>query len=152
MVEKKKITREWLEGLGITDIDSNGQIWKGQFPMKYSKIWARHKYGKDKFYYCINVYDKDYYQEQMIKWKEGKLKQRPTGVKPYLVHRIIWAWFYGETPEHGYDVCHKDDDPTNNSIDNLQVLSHGDNIRNRKIAGSRWTNYYTVNGLVKDND
>ena len=88
----------------------------------------------------------------MVKFKNGELKNRPAGIKMMLVARAVYAWFHGETPDNK-DICHKDDNPDNNHIDNLEALSHGENIRNRKIKGAcKYRNYYTVNGLVKENE
>ena len=49
-----------------------------------------------------------------------------------LVHRAVYAWFNGETPDN-MDVCHKDDDVENNCIDNLKADTHGNNIRERRV-------------------
>ena len=54
-------------------------------------------------------------------WKEGK-------VKDALVARLVALTFLGE-PEEGYTVNHKDGNRFNNSLDNLEWLSRGDNIR-----------------------
>lgn len=45
----------------------------------------------------------------------------------YQWHRVIWFYFNGEIPE-GLEVNHKDEDKTNNSIDNLELLTHFENI------------------------
>jgi len=46
--------------------------------------------------------------------------------------RIIYAYFCGEVPE-GYHVDHKDNNPNNNSIWNLQILTPSDNNRKKKL-------------------
>lgn len=43
------------------------------------------------------------------------------------VHQIIWEAFNGEIPE-GYEVDHKDNNRLNNALDNLQLLTHADNV------------------------
>lgn len=52
--------------------------------------------------------------------------------KKFLVHRVVWECFNGEIPE-GMDVDHIDGDPSNNALDNLQILSHSDNLKKRNI-------------------
>ena len=42
--------------------------------------------------------------------------------KPIRLHRYIWSKYNGDIPK-GYDIHHKDHDKTNNSIDNLEILS-----------------------------
>lgn len=133
-MKKLKVTRQQLEKLGFTRCDENGQLWKGDYKQTYNQVWARHKYGNDKYYWVFSYYDADYYAQQMIKFKNGELKNRPTGIRLMLVHRAVYAWFNGETPET-MDVCHIDDDVDNNCINNLKADTHGNNIRARKVAG-----------------
>ena len=47
---------------------------------------------------------------------------------PMLVHRLVWIAFNGPVSKP-YVVHHKDDIRSNNSLSNLQLLTHGDNIR-----------------------
>ena len=70
-MKKLKITREQLEKLGFTRCDENGQLWKGDYKQTYNQVWARHKYGKDKYYWVFSYYDADLYAQQMIKFKNG---------------------------------------------------------------------------------
>lgn len=51
----------------------------------------------------------------------------------YLVHRLIWKMHYGKDPDDTID--HIDRDPSNNSIDNLRVVSHSVNMHNRRAKG-----------------
>lgn len=43
------------------------------------------------------------------------------------VHRVIWIAVNGEIP-NGYEVNHIDEDKSNNSISNLNLLTHKENI------------------------
>lgn len=52
--------------------------------------------------------------------------------KKILVHRGVWEAFNGEIPE-GMDVDHIDNNPANNALSNLQLLSHSDNLKKREI-------------------
>lgn len=132
-MKKQKITKEFLQKIGFTYCDpETGQLYKGDYKQTYNKVWARKKWGKDKYYWVFSYYDADYYAEQMVKFKAGKLKSKPTGVRLMLVHRAVWAWFKGETPDD-MDVCHIEDDVDDNCIDHLTIMSHGDNIRARKV-------------------
>lgn len=57
----------------------------------------------------------------------------------FAFHRVIWFYFNGEIPE-GLEVNHKDEDKTNNSLDNLELLTHPENInygtRNQRAGAS----------------
>lgn len=47
-------------------------------------------------------------------------------VKPTLVHRMVMAAFCGKST---LEVNHKDGDKGNNSVENLEYVSHSENIR-----------------------
>jgi hypothetical protein len=42
--------------------------------------------------------------------------------------RYLWRQHFGEIPE-GMEVDHKNDDPTDDRIENYQLLPHGPNVR-----------------------
>lgn len=50
------------------------------------------------------------------------------------VHRLVYCAFVGKIPD-GYDVDHKDFDRQNNSVSNLCLMTHGDNVRKTCVAG-----------------
>lgn len=56
--------------------------------------------------------------------------------KKISAHRLVWMAFNGEIPLT-LEVDHLDDNPTNNRLDNLQLLSHSDNNRKRR-GGWKW--------------
>ena len=60
--------------------------------------------------------------------------------KRILWHRLVYEFFNDKIPE-GMDVDHKDNNPTNNKIDNLQLLSHKDNSRFRKKSKANKSGY-----------
>lgn len=53
------------------------------------------------------------------------------------IHRVIWVAVNGEIPK-GYEVNHIDENPSNNCIDNLNLLTHQENMnwgtRNERIG------------------
>ena len=91
------------------------------------------------------LYDPECYQYQKAEHAKNPNKYKiPNGQKLILVHRIIYAWFNGSTPAD-LDIAHKDDNSFNNSIDNLEAISHGENIAKR--AGFK--NQYQVINAYK---
>jgi len=46
---------------------------------------------------------------------------------PIYLHRTVWESVYGSIPK-GFDIHHKDFDKSNNSIDNLEMLSTKDHL------------------------
>jgi len=49
--------------------------------------------------------------------------------KRYLLHRLIWAWHHGQPCGV---IDHRDQDPTNNRIDNLQDITTAHNNRRKR--------------------
>jgi Mor family transcriptional regulator len=47
--------------------------------------------------------------------------------KQLYVHRLVWETFVGEIPE-GYEIDHIDNNPHNNNLSNLQLLSRTENV------------------------
>lgn len=61
--------------------------------------------------------------------------------KKFLVHRMVWEAFNGPIPEN-VDIDHIDGDQSNNSLNNLRILSHSENLKKRNVDYS-----YTVNNF-----
>lgn len=55
--------------------------------------------------------------------------------KHFLVHRVVWESFNGAIKE-GCDIHHIDGNPENNALDNLQMITHRENLRKREIDWS----------------
>ena len=49
--------------------------------------------------------------------------------KRYKAHRLIWLWHYGSLPD---EIDHKDNNPSNNNIENLRAATHSMNMRNSR--------------------
>lgn len=46
-----------------------------------------------------------------------------------LLHRKIWEEYYGQKIPPGYIIHHKDENPKNNAISNLQLMTAEDHIK-----------------------
>ena len=53
-------------------------------------------------------------------WKDGKPNMR-------TVHSVVWEAFNGPVLE-GYEINHMDENPSNNRLDNLNLLTHKQNM------------------------
>ena len=60
-------------------------------------------------------------------WPSGNYRKRGTGA----LHVEIWRASYGAIPD-GYLVHHRDGNPLNNEVDNLQLVTH------REHAAIHW--------------
>lgn len=50
--------------------------------------------------------------------------------KNRAAHQVIWEFVNGEIP-HRMEIDHIDGDPSNNRIDNLRLVTHGQNMQNQ---------------------
>jgi hypothetical protein len=67
----------------------------------------------------------------------------------YHVHKIVWELHYGELPA-GSMIDHIDG-TTSNRIENLRLVSHAENMRNRKKAKNHHTLVTGVNKVSNPN-
>lgn len=58
---------------------------------------------------------------------------RTSGKDKLLLHRQIWQDVHGPIP-HGFIVHHKDEDKTNNSVDNLELKEKGAHTRHHCLG------------------
>jgi len=67
-----------------------------------------------------------------------------------LVHRFVWEYFKGPIPD-GLTVDHLDEDKTNNKINNLLLLTRGENSRkgNRLLSDEEILELNSLLGIVE---
>lgn len=101
---------------------------------------------------------------------KGYMRCRVKDKSSVLVHRIIWETFNGDIPD-GMQIDHKDNDRTNNNLDNLQIVTcsennklkfergyiQHDNNRRGKFStrsefGKRFVTLYGERNIRKDKD
>ena len=93
--------------------------------IKQQTIINKNKYGNGKSYIFVPLHI--------------KRLNRENRQLTICLHTVIYAWYKGEVPL-GYDVDHIDNNSLNNNINNLQLLTHEENIRRRKLNINQW--YY----------
>lgn len=121
------LTRQQLMDMGIyrIDWDKDSQQWwidrywypnyrnktKRHIRVKIHIVTAEHKYGKTKRYpkIQINYLGKGY---------------------AFPLSRVVYCWFINDIPD-GYVIDHIDNDPFNNRLNNLQMLTIEENNRKR---------------------
>lgn len=112
--------------------DSNNQpiIYQEFIPTgNYSK---GNKWKTERKQYIITT--KHYYSNNDIKYKIVSIK---IGNKPIhmQVSNVVWIYFNDTIPDN-YSVDHIDDNPFNNSLDNLQMITVKENIQKRPYNGA----------------
>lgn len=122
----KKLTKEMLVEMGFCSVlwDYETENWK------ITRHWYR-KNSKEKEYKVIKIAD------AVCKHKYTFDKSYPILVfgykgvnQTYSLARFIYAWFHGEVKE-GEVIDHKNNNPYDNSLSNLQVLSQKENLHKR---------------------
>lgn len=68
-----------------------------------------------------------------------------------LAHRVLWAMAFGEWPEF---IDHKNGNRSDNRLENLRNVSHGENMKNRSLSirnksGATGVYWYKNKWLVK---
>ena len=124
----KALTKEMLQEWGITNINWDndfGEWWIDRYWFKNNSKVKTHK--------RINV------QNAVCKHKFTVDKSYPIITFSYKqkvitlpLARVIYAWFKGPIEEKAV-IDHKDNNPYNNKVDNLQKLSVGENLAKRFI-------------------
>lgn len=78
-------------------------------------------------------------------WVKRSTKPKPDGYvrikldgegmgKEFYVHRLIASAFIGDIPD-GHVVNHKNCDKSDNRVENLEIISRGDNVRHAMASG-----------------
>lgn len=57
--------------------------------------------------------------------------------KNYHIHRLVYLTFKGAIPD-GYDINHKNGIRTDNAPDNLECVTHADNMRHARAVLKTW--------------
>lgn len=138
----KALTKQMLVDMGITQVywDVENQEWwidrcwriHNRGPVKHTKkkIYeniVHHPYSNDKSYPIVAFgYNNKTYT--------------------YPLSRFLYAWFKGDIPE-GMVVDHIDNNPFNNSLDNLQLLTVEENLNKRyqDCENPHWNHYQIIN-------
>lgn len=124
----KELTKEMLQNWGIEEIywDVEAEDWY------VDRYWYKNN-SKNKIHKQIKI------QNAVCKHKFTVDKSYPIitfsfnkKVVTLPLARVIYAWFIGSIEDHAV-IDHKDNNPYNNKIENLQKLSVGENLAKRFI-------------------
>ena len=112
----------------------------------FKKTKYKTRYGQDVFvnpdaeFILIDRHLSNYYGEPVVSFSYFNTKNHRAKStnnagyfiiqleRCYTIHRIVAETFLGSIPE-GYDVDHIDGDKSNNSVTNLEIVTHQENMR-----------------------
>ena len=142
----RALTKQQLIELGVTDVTKDGKVFKNGTECRIVIL-------KNKYKHSTNVY-----QNAVVQFVD-KSKKIPfvtkDGYNSYTygcmnisVARIMFVWFVRDI-EYGEQIDHKDDDPLNNTLDNLQVLTQEENLKKRGLGRNQFTWNLTDEEILK---
>lgn len=148
----KKLTKERLIQEGFTEITKEGRLFKGEqevFPNQnsrngYISVWL---YQRDPEGHLIKGKERVYKYTR----KDGTIGEYTSWqakLETYGLHRVMWAWHYGEVPE-GYVVDHINNRHSrieDYHLDNLQLLTPKENVNKER---TNWHQYEKKCSLKK---
>ena len=108
------------------------QFSNGIKEIKPRVITRKIKYGLDKSYCYVFLRIKRYGEHKRLHLR---------------LHTVIYAWYKGEVPL-GYDIDHVDNNPINNNIDNLELVTHAENMR--RCPNKDINHWYYIKGYNKE--
>lgn len=133
-----QLTKEDLLKSGITVVTEDGLVFRGEKQVKLSL--------NSNGYWMIPIYtldeDGNKIKKPIKRQYEGCSHVTDTYTYEARViglHRLMWAWFYGEVPE-GYVVDHinnKHETQEDYHLSNLQLLTPGENLAKERTTGTR---------------
>lgn len=68
-------------------------------------------------------------------------KQIVINYNTYQLHNLVWLYMTGKFPRNGYEIDHKDGNPSNNKFDNLREATRSQNNWNSKLAKNNTSGY-----------
>ena len=142
----RALTKQQLIELGVTAVTEDGKVFKNGVECKIVML-------KNKYKHSTNVY-----QNAVVQFVD-KSKKIPfvtkDGYNSYTygcmnisVARIMFVWFVRDI-EYGEQIDHKDDDPLNNTLNNLQVLTQEENLKKRGLGRNQFTWNLTDEEILK---
>ena len=116
--------RKIIEGYnGLYEIDTEGNVYSNK-QRKERKLKPQRASQSRKGYFQVRLFTKDY--------PKGRLQ---------YVHRLAYETFVGKI-DKGREIDHMDGDTTNNSIENLQLLTPRENkVKSFKGKDIHWREY-----------
>lgn len=131
-----EITKDYLKKLGVEHVTTDGK-----FVIKNSKLAKIHvNKNAAKPYGLVSFYDPDLYASV-----PAEEKRPSTGVVIIGVHVLNYVWNKEDKPQ-GMVIDHIDNNPLNNDLSNLQMITQGENIAKER---DNWHVYETKCKLNK---
>lgn len=142
----RALTKQQLIDLGVTDVTKDGKVFKNGVECKIQILKNKYKHST-KTYQVPVVQFMDKSKKYPIVTKDG-YNSYAYGVMNIAVARIMFVWFIRDI-EYGEQIDHIDNNPLNNTLDNLQVLTQEENLKKKGISRNQYTWSLTDEEILK---
>ena len=142
----RALTKQQLIELGVTDVTKDGKVFKNGVECKIKILVNKYKHST-KTYQVPVVQFVDKSKKIPFVTKNG-YHSYTYGCMNISVARIMFVWFVRDI-EYGEQIDHKDDNPLNNTLDNLQVLTQEENLKKKPVGRNQFTWNLTDEELLK---
>lgn len=142
----RALTKQQLIDLGVTDVTKDGKVFKNGVECKIIILKNKYKHST-KIYQNAVVQFIDKSKKFPFVTKDG-YNSYAYGVMNISVSRIMFVWFIRDL-EYGEQVDHIDNNPLNNTLDNLQALTQEDNLKKKGISRNQYTWSLTDEEILK---
>lgn len=142
----RALTKQQLIDLGVTDVTKDGKVFKNGVECKISILNNKCKHST-KIYRSAVVQFVDKSKKTPIVTKDG-YNSYVYGCMNISVARIMFVWFIRDI-EYGEQIDHIDNNPLNNTLDNLQALTQKDNLKKKGISRNQYTWNLTDEEILK---
>lgn len=123
---------------GYYEVSDTGSVWSVARDIVRSDGVKQHRSAKEKKIYI----NRDGYAT--VKLSRDGVDRR------YFVHRLVYEAYIGHIPQ-GCEINHKDFNRLNNRPDNLEAISHSDNVKYTYDAGRHYTIRDDISGTNNPN-
>lgn len=117
----KQITKSYLEYLGVTEVTTDGRVFTKNGELK-PFLTGRNKRAANQDRLTIKLHDSEKY-----KATPKAKRTNSSGQVHIYVHHAVYSWFHNEVP-YGKEIHHIDGNCLNNSLDNLEALTHAEHL------------------------
>ena len=142
----RALTKQQLIDLGVTDVTKDGKVFKNGVECKIVILENKYKHSTNVYQNAV-VQFVDKSKKFSFVTKDG-YNSYTYGCMNISVARIMFVWFVRDI-EYGEQIDHKDDNPLNNTLDNLQVLTQEENLKKKGISRNQYNWNLTDEEILK---
>ena len=142
----RALTKQQLIDLGVTDVTKDGKVFKNGVECKIVILENKYKHSTNVYQNAV-VQFVDKSKKFSFVTKDG-YNSYTYGCMNISVARIMFVWFIRDL-EYGEQIDHKDNNPLNNTLDNLQALTQAENLKKKPVGRNQYNWNLTDEEILK---